>query len=145
MNARSEFVAPRNFGAAGVFETSRMFQAASAAGTRMMPLRVVSSTPARSPTRGSGFGGDIDMSGVGEPPADDEDVAQAATDSTPIAIDAVISGPLQRMLWSRGDDAILICGFLEGVVEREVRGRRYGLRRGGGTVASIFSMRSISV
>src|SRR5687767_4378945 len=92
MNARSEFVAPTNFSAGGVFDTSRMFHDASAAGVRMTPRRVESITPGRSPTRGSGLGGDMDMSGVGDPP-DEGDGAHAATYSSPIASERERSGP----------------------------------------------------
>src|SRR5438270_9235545 len=80
VNARSEFhrrLSPgsarlMNEGDGGVVETSRRFHAACAA----------SNQPARSPTRGSGFGAFIDMSGVGETPVPvetaDGDEAQPA-------------------------------------------------------------------
>src|SRR6267154_967923 len=51
VNARSEFVTPRNFPGGGVFETTRMFQDASWAFI----------SPARRPTRGSGLGATVDM------------------------------------------------------------------------------------
>src|SRR5829696_5378004 len=54
VNARSEFVTPRNFSFGGVVETSRMFQAAWAASHR----------PGARPTRGSGAGGVVDTIGV---------------------------------------------------------------------------------
>src|SRR3989442_8296550 len=51
VNARSELVTPKNFSGGGVFETTRMFQEASAAFI----------SPARRPTRGSGLGATVDM------------------------------------------------------------------------------------
>src|SRR5215207_1901255 len=54
VNARSEFVTPRNFSAGGVVEIILRFHAACAASQR----------PAASPTRGSGLGAVADTIGV---------------------------------------------------------------------------------
>src|SRR5687768_3744610 len=84
VNARSEFVRRPSPGVLGfvnlsegrVVETSRRFQIASPA----------SHQPARSPTRGSGLGGDIDMLAPGDDvePADGA-VAHAEVNNSPAA------------------------------------------------------------
>src|SRR5438093_1550735 len=69
----------RNASEGRVVETSRMFHAAKAASNR----------PARSPIRGSGLGGDMDMFGAAKaPPIDDTvdvEVTQAVVISTATA------------------------------------------------------------
>jgi hypothetical protein len=65
-----------NFADGAVVDTSRRFQAASPA----------SYHPALSPTRGSGLGGDIDMSaGTMAPPVEEDDCAHDTTSSEPSA------------------------------------------------------------
>src|SRR5215510_4652550 len=77
LNARSEFVAPRNFSDGCVFDTTRRFQVASAAFIR----------PAPKPTRGSGDGGEVESPACGgvEPCADNVDGATAESESSAIA------------------------------------------------------------
>ena len=98
VNARSEFVTPVNSSAGGLFDSSRRFHCVSAA--RSTIIRFVVSfghfavEPARRPTRGSGLGGDIDMSaaGDGDDDDDDDDMAQASANNRPAASDRESSG-----------------------------------------------------
>src|SRR4051794_26358331 len=73
--AKSELnaVSPRNWFDGGVFDTRRIFHVASAAREVIRPV-AVSRDPARSPTRGSGRGGVVDMLGAGDGPALTDDV-----------------------------------------------------------------------
>src|SRR5690606_38606389 len=73
-NARSELKASSNGGGDGRWAVSRMFQYAS-------PASVL---PARRPTRGSGFGGAVDIR-VEDPPVEgDTPQATSASDATPL-------------------------------------------------------------
>src|SRR5260221_8544172 len=73
LKARSEWVTPMNGSAGGMFESSRMFQAVSAALVTMIFLVVsfdhLAIVPAASPTRGSGLGAEGDMFCIGDGPA----------------------------------------------------------------------------
>jgi hypothetical protein len=73
--ARSEFVAPRNFADGCVFDTTLMFQVASAASIK----------PARRPTRGSGVGAAVDMLLIGDGllVVAEGEVAHAPSDASP--------------------------------------------------------------
>src|SRR5215468_3985224 len=77
LNAKSEFVAWRNFSDGSVFDSTRRFHDASAASIR----------PARRPTRGSGDGGEVVSPACGgvEPCADSVDGATAESESSAIA------------------------------------------------------------
>src|SRR5258708_694776 len=97
VKAMSECVTPMNGSAGGVFESSRIFHAASAAGSTMIFLVVSlghrAMVPGRRPTRGSGLGADADMLVVdGAEDAEDDDVAHAVACSRATASDAVRSG-----------------------------------------------------
>src|SRR6185436_12824832 len=85
---------PRNFSDGGVLETSRMFQAAWAA---------VFMTPARSPTRGSGFGAVVDI-GPAEVVVDDDDDAHPPRDTSPRASEVNRSGRIGANGFFMGGD-----------------------------------------
>src|SRR4051812_34909179 len=94
MNARSEFVEPTNCVEGGVFETRRRFHAASPAFSRIRAV-AESRRRGRSPTRGSGLGGVVDMLIAGDalvllPEAEDD--AHAVTYRAPAARAAPMSG-----------------------------------------------------
>src|SRR5258706_360813 len=74
-NERSELVLPANFPCDGLRDTTRMFHVASAA----------LNMPARSPTRGSGFGATVDMLYCG-PPAQAAETIPTARDSKRMVI-----------------------------------------------------------
>ena len=77
MKARSELVVPVNGSGDLLLETNRRFHGTSAAGCTITRFAVSldhgAMVPARSPTRGSGLGGDMDMFGAIIGPADELD------------------------------------------------------------------------
>src|SRR5688572_26514680 len=133
MNARSEFVSlPSpgvlglvNLSEGGVVDTSRRFQIASPGLYQ----------PARNPMRGSGLGGDVDMS-----MADEVVVAHEAAHSDPMASSATRVSVWGFMAWWAGEDfrASCSCGRSQSFdrprrprrIERRTRpARRPGCRR----------------
>ena len=163
MKAMSECVTPLKRAEGGVFETRRMFHAASAAFTRMMRrawLSIIteSVTPARSPTRGSGLGGVAELLVIGVGALEDDiDVQAAKTDIA--AREAAAIDPAARL---READAMVVSSEgANGTYDRIPSRADVGVGRGATAkldsrainpsdnayliVASIFSMRSISV
>src|SRR4051812_26990619 len=124
--AMSECVTPLKRGAGGVFDTRCMFQAASAAFTRMTrrawsSIITESVIPARSPTRGSGLGGvaELLVTGVGAL-EDDIDVQAAKTDIA--ASEAAAIDPAARL--RETDTMVCSCEGAKRDLRQSVIGRR---------------------
>src|SRR6185503_16881924 len=122
MNAMSECVTPLKRADGGVFDSSRMFHAASAAFTRMIRrgwLSIITESvlPGRSPTRGSGLGGVAELLVMGVGALDDDIEVQAAKTEN-AAREAATIGPAVRV---RETDAMV--GSSEGA-KRETTKRQ---------------------
>jgi hypothetical protein len=98
-------VIPANRSEGRVSETTRMFQVASAA----------LNSPARRPTRGSGFGAAVDMALAGDgalplEAAEDETVeAHAAADNSPTASES-FDDEKERDMASVGENGVTVIG-----------------------------------
>src|SRR5688572_15397769 len=116
----SELVTPLNGSAGGVFESSRMFQIASAAGWSMTRLVVSFShrfiVPGARPMRGSGLGGEVDMSAwtvpVSPPDVEDDDAQAAAY--TPKASSMIRSPDQRAPAVLRSDRILTVTNPVEG-------------------------------